>query len=545
MKRACLYARVSTDRQAEEGYSLPSQLRACRGYAERHGFAVVKEIVDDISGSVPVRDRPGGREVYGMLSSVDAVIMYTADRSIRDKREYPLEFFVFLNDIQDAGAELHFVDTGRVSGSIVDIVNAWQAGNERRKILERTQRGKRAAVRAGNVLCFKMAPFGYRKAVVDGKKNLEIREDEAETVRLIFEWYTVGDGEQGPLSMWAISRRLTELRVPTCADLRNTKKGAVAKTARSYGQWEPGVTGQILKNETYAGTWWYDKRGDPISVDVPAIVSRETWDMAQERRSHNRRNSRRNTKYDYLLRTLVFCPDCGRAMSARSIPIRSGARLYYYTCYSNNAQRPCANTASYNARRVDAAAWQQISEWLMNPAKLQESLETFQRQQAALTQPLRDRLQTIAGLTQDNEARIQRVNAGYADGFYTLEEALDQKKAAQSALSELGEERKRLERMVKDKGLNDDQIGAIRQYAKMISTGMKKAEDSFRRRRELVEALETVAQLETVDGERVLHLHCALGTSDLPIVSATSRRRIRASLSQPTRGESCSSGCPG
>ena len=35
-KRAILYTRVSTDEQAEHGYSLQSQLEACRAYAERH-----------------------------------------------------------------------------------------------------------------------------------------------------------------------------------------------------------------------------------------------------------------------------------------------------------------------------------------------------------------------------------------------------------------------------------------------------------------------------------------------------------------------------
>ena len=40
-KRAVLYARVSTDDQADKGYSLPSQLDACRKYAERLGYLVV------------------------------------------------------------------------------------------------------------------------------------------------------------------------------------------------------------------------------------------------------------------------------------------------------------------------------------------------------------------------------------------------------------------------------------------------------------------------------------------------------------------------
>jgi site-specific DNA recombinase len=88
-KRAVLMARVSTDEQAEKGYSLPSQLEACRKYAEEHGFGVVAEITDDCSGAIPVAERPGGAKVYDMLrkGQADVVIQYTIDRTARDKRE--------------------------------------------------------------------------------------------------------------------------------------------------------------------------------------------------------------------------------------------------------------------------------------------------------------------------------------------------------------------------------------------------------------------------------------------------------------------------
>ena len=42
-KRALIYLRVSTHVQAEEGFSLPAQLDACRTYAARNGWRVVGE----------------------------------------------------------------------------------------------------------------------------------------------------------------------------------------------------------------------------------------------------------------------------------------------------------------------------------------------------------------------------------------------------------------------------------------------------------------------------------------------------------------------
>ena len=65
MKRAVLYARVSTDEQAEKGYSLSSQIEACRKYAEGHGFSIAVEFREDYTGTR--LDRPELDELRGMI----------------------------------------------------------------------------------------------------------------------------------------------------------------------------------------------------------------------------------------------------------------------------------------------------------------------------------------------------------------------------------------------------------------------------------------------------------------------------------------------
>ena len=79
-KRAAIYSRVSTDEQAEHGYSLESQVEACKKYANDHGMNVIADIADDYSGSMI--DRPGLKELLSMVKSkeVDAVVVYSSDR---------------------------------------------------------------------------------------------------------------------------------------------------------------------------------------------------------------------------------------------------------------------------------------------------------------------------------------------------------------------------------------------------------------------------------------------------------------------------------
>ncbi len=59
-KQAAIYARVSTADQAERGYSLPSQIEACQGFASQKGFNVAAVYQDDVSGAKPISIRPEG-----------------------------------------------------------------------------------------------------------------------------------------------------------------------------------------------------------------------------------------------------------------------------------------------------------------------------------------------------------------------------------------------------------------------------------------------------------------------------------------------------
>jgi site-specific DNA recombinase len=84
--RAATYSRVSTDDQADRGYSLPSQIEACHKYAESLGYSVVVEYSEDVSGATPMGQRPRGARLSEMVGrrEVDAVIVYQVDRLSRD-----------------------------------------------------------------------------------------------------------------------------------------------------------------------------------------------------------------------------------------------------------------------------------------------------------------------------------------------------------------------------------------------------------------------------------------------------------------------------
>ncbi|MEJ0073660.1 MAG: recombinase family protein [Candidatus Saccharibacteria bacterium] len=137
-KRAVLYLRVSTARQATqggeaEGYSIPAQRAACQRKAQDLGATVVDEYID-AGQSARSADRPALQDLLNRLMDahdVDYVIVHKVDRLARDRAD---DVAIGLT-IHKAGAGTSFGiradrrDTGRNAA-------ARHHGRDRRVLLE-------------------------------------------------------------------------------------------------------------------------------------------------------------------------------------------------------------------------------------------------------------------------------------------------------------------------------------------------------------------------------------------------------------------------
>ena len=82
-----VYLRVSTERQAEEGFGLEVQEQACRTWAKANRHKVVAVLSDEgISGTKELEHRPGLGDVLAMIRDgrVAGVVVYRLDRLARD-----------------------------------------------------------------------------------------------------------------------------------------------------------------------------------------------------------------------------------------------------------------------------------------------------------------------------------------------------------------------------------------------------------------------------------------------------------------------------
>lgn len=90
-QNAAVYARVSSEEQVQ-GYSIQAQLRACREWAEKHGYRVSEEYLDEgYSASRNLEKRESFKEMLSNAASkgqpFDAIIVHKLDRFSRDSLE--------------------------------------------------------------------------------------------------------------------------------------------------------------------------------------------------------------------------------------------------------------------------------------------------------------------------------------------------------------------------------------------------------------------------------------------------------------------------
>jgi DNA invertase Pin-like site-specific DNA recombinase len=157
------YARVSTDRQADEGVSLEEQIRRIEGRAHEQGWQIAQVFIErGISGSVPLGDRPEGARLMAMLQSGDIVIAAKLDRMFRSA----WNALNVIREFQRRRISLWLLDLGGdVSGDgiakLVLTILAAIAEFERERIGERIRDAKRHQRRAGQYLGGDR-PFGWQ-----------------------------------------------------------------------------------------------------------------------------------------------------------------------------------------------------------------------------------------------------------------------------------------------------------------------------------------------------------------------------------------------
>src|SRR5215469_8943859 len=434
-KPAAIYARVSSDRQ-KENHTIASQTAALIEYALKKEYSVPPEWVfqdEGYSGAVLVRP---GLERLGDLAAdgqIAAVLVYSADRL---SRKYAYQVLLS-EELSRSGVELMFLKAPAGVTPEDQLLVQFQgmiAEYERAQIAERCRRGKKHMAQQGGVNVLSGAPFGYRYVRKSDTSTAyyELVEAEAKIVRMVFETYT-----QQRFSINAIARLLNERQIAT-------------RTGK--GRWERSTVWGMLRNPAYRGTACYGKteqrprqrvtrplrqrkalpsrdvggherlRAEWIEVPVPALVSEETFTLAQEQLEKNKRHSPRRTIEPTLLQGILVCEQCGYGLY-RTSTHTSKHKLNYYRCIGSDGYRrlngPLCTNRPIRQDYLDQFVWSEIIRLLDDPRLIQAEINR-RREAARNADPLRKREEELRREQVRVEKMGERLVTAYQEGLIAL-----------------------------------------------------------------------------------------------------------------------------
>jgi len=367
--RLACYERVSTEQQAgPDKTSLETQRARCEEFARELSATSIVHFSDAFTGTE--LERPGLSQLLALVEqrAVDGVVFYNVDRTARNSL---VSLTLFERIVTQGGLRMwSAVDRMELTEQqFMYEIRSVIASYERRQILDRMGRGKRARKAAGKPSGY-LRPYGYRFVV--GEKRLEINPEEADVVREIFRWC----GTEG-IGSYTIARRLAEQGISSPRGGTVTKSGQVYSTKWNYEQ-----VYEMLRNRTYvdgiirrAGE---QPEWEPLRVEP--IIDQNLWDAAQRVCEQRRRLGGRGApaRHEYLAQRLVVCGHCGRAMAARPSrqTTKSGeVRVYtYYICphryergFEIDGRTVMCPQRPVNAAEVDDVVWAMVVRAASNP----------------------------------------------------------------------------------------------------------------------------------------------------------------------------------
>lgn len=444
---AAQYLRKS---RMEEGMDteevLSKHRKALAEYAATHGVHIIETYYEVVSGE-SLYARP---EMLRLLEDVeegkyDAVLVMDLDRLSRGRMK---DQGIILDAFRESGTLIVTPEkTYDLSDDLDDEMAEFKTFMSRREykiINKRLRRGLRQTIRDG---CYVAnAPYGYRKVTVDRKPTLEIVEEEAKFVRMMYEMYVDGFG------CVSIARHVNSL-------------GAKPRRTDAFSR---SSVANILKNPTYIGKIVWDQKkhirkgskGNPKHITIyqpreqwtivdgihPAIVSKELYDKAQAVMAGRYIPASNDGTVRSPLAGLVRCANCGHHMQRMAV----GTKQPYLLCNTPG----CCASAKFDL--VEQAILDHLAKLLaeLSVAKPAEAVKGTDYQEARL-----ETLQKEAAAAEVQKGRLYDL---LEQGVYDVPTFRERMEKVKARLSLLDREIASLQRAIRAAQQTDPAVLAAR-----------------------------------------------------------------------------------
>lgn len=459
-RKAVFYGRVSTEHEAQLA-ALENQMQWYEDQAKYHpNWTVLDKYIDEGITGTQAKKRPAFMQMIEDAKQGDFDLIVT--REVCRFARNTVDTLVMTRELKNYGVEVYFVEdniwTMDGDGELRLTIMATLAQEESRKISERVRAGQKIS-RDNGVLYGSGNIIGYDR--VNG--TYVINEDQAETVRMIFDLYLEGLGE-------------TKICKELCRRQRKDGHGNVS--------WSVSKISRILRNATYMGYKCYLKSFSNnyleqkriknldestylyVKGDFEPIIPEEVFKRCEEIRktrttkmivNKGERTYGKRASQDVWLRKLrCSCGSTFRKNKWRTN--QRGDTVYGYQCYNqvNNGskgfrEKNCLDTDGYCDIRM-------VGDWKLDlmAKKIFEAIWTDRKEDAKLAYRLlrecyqadasrnKATIAAVQGKISRATGRMENLIAMRADGEISKEQFQTLRQKAETELAALNEELCRL-----------------------------------------------------------------------------------------------------
>jgi site-specific DNA recombinase len=337
--KAIIYVRVSTDEQAEKGYSLKHQEERLFQYCQHNNIEIIKTFKEDHSAKT--FDRPSFIELLNFLKKnkgiVDLLLFLKWDRFSRNAGDA----YGMINQLKKLNVEPQGIEQP-LDLSIPEnkimlafYLAAPEVENDRRSL--NTIAGMRRAMKEGRHCT--AAPKGYKNGRNEQNKPIVIPGKDTVHVQFVFETMSTG--------LYSVQEVLGKART----------KGFDCSKNQLW---------RILRNPFYYGkiilSAYKDEEGGLVQGQHEPLISEELFNSVQDvldgrKRKHSRRNNR---KAELPLRGFLQCRKCGRNLSGSASRGNGGIYFYYHcTCGCNERFKSDIANQKFEAKLAEISYMQE------------------------------------------------------------------------------------------------------------------------------------------------------------------------------------------
>jgi site-specific DNA recombinase len=496
--RAAIYARVSTQRQAQ-AQTIDQQIDQLQEFVADQGWSLDPEHIyrdDGYSGAKLARPGLDSLRDRAAFNEFDVVVILAPDRLARNY----VHQMVVMEELNQRHSQVQFVDrpmSDDPHDHLLLQIRGAVAEYERTLITDRMRRGRLRKYKAGQLLPWSQISYGYQVDPDRPRDPNGVTLDEAKSamVRQMFAWYL----EPGA-TLYRVTKQLTDLGLPT---------------PMGKARWSVSTVRGILTNTAYQGVIYANRlrtktptqrssalqpvrrphqtltlrsEDEWIPIEVPAIVDMATFEQVQAKLAQNQQMAPRNNKtHQYLLRGLVSCGLCRLGAYGRS----SGSKYCYYVCNGRtDALRAAAEDRCTSrfipTQQLDDLVWQDLCDVLTQPDIVSHALDRAHGGHW-LPQELQSRLQGLGKADKQLQRQKQRLLDAYLAEVLSLEELKRKRAIIEQKLDAIHIQRNQLEATASERLELAQFATSIEEFCVQIRPVLDNA--SFEQKRQLVELL--------------------------------------------------------